>query len=138
MKEMLRRSKDLTEAEEDIRDNGSRSGAASTTSRRRSSSGDSHKLKVDLPRQGRASGRTPQQVIDLKATALLPLSLKSKGLAFAKLKHDHSGSALKLADLRRIEKAMTVHAHAGDGLVYFGQAASAATGAAAAAGAEAT
>ncbi len=81
-----------------------------------------HKLKVDLPRQEeRVRENALKQAIDLeKARALLPLGLNQKRLAFAKLRHDRSRSALKLADLRQDREAMTVHAPA-DGLVYFGR-----------------
>jgi len=80
------------------------------------------KLKVDLPRQEhRVRENALKQSIDLeKARALLPLSLNQKRLAAAKLKHDHSTLALKLAELRHDREAMTVHAPA-DGLVYYGR-----------------
>ena len=80
-------------------------------------------LKIDLPRQEqRVRENAVKQAIDLeKARALLPLNLNQKRLALAKLKHDQAKAAEKLADLRRTEMTMTVHAPA-DGLVYYGRA----------------
>jgi len=80
------------------------------------------KLKVDLPRQEeRVRENAIKQAIDLeKARTLSPLNLNQKRLTAAKLKHDHSKSVAKLADLRQDREAMTVHAPA-DGLVYFGR-----------------
>ncbi len=79
-------------------------------------------LKVDLPRQEQKLRETAvKQAIDLeKARALLPLSVNQKRLALAKLKHDQSKSASKLADLRRDREAMIVHAPT-DGLIYYGR-----------------
>ena len=80
------------------------------------------KLKVDLPRQEeRVRESAVKQAIDLeKARSLLPLNLSQKRLTAAKLKHDQSKSAVRLADLRQDREAMVVHSPA-DGLVYFGR-----------------
>jgi multidrug efflux pump subunit AcrA (membrane-fusion protein) len=79
-------------------------------------------LKVELPRQQIKVGEAAvRQALDLqKARATLPLTLSQKRLGLAKLKHDHTRAAEKLADLRRDRDAMTVHAPA-DGLVYYGR-----------------
>jgi hypothetical protein len=81
-----------------------------------------HKLKVDLPRQEeRVRENAVKQAIDLeKARSLAPLNLGQKRLTAAKLKHDHSKSVAKLADLRQDRESMVVHSPA-DGLVYFGR-----------------
>lgn len=80
------------------------------------------KLKIDLPRQEeRVRENASKQAIDLeKARSLAPLTLSQKRLAAAKLKHDHSRSVAKLADLREDRESMVVRAPS-DGLVYFGR-----------------
>jgi multidrug efflux pump subunit AcrA (membrane-fusion protein) len=79
-------------------------------------------FKVELPRQElKVREGAVRQALELqKARATLPLTLSQKRLALAKLRHDHSRAAEKLADLRRDRDAMTVHAPA-DGLVYYGR-----------------
>ena len=79
-------------------------------------------LKVDLPRKEvQVRENAVKQSIDLaKARALLPLNLNQKRLTLAKLKHDLTKSAEKLADLRLDREALAVHAPA-DGIVYFGR-----------------
>jgi hypothetical protein len=79
-------------------------------------------LKVDLPRrEEQVREHAVKQAIDLaKARALFPLSLNQKRLTLAKLKHEHTKSAEKLADLRSDREALAVHAPA-DGIVYFGR-----------------
>jgi multidrug efflux pump subunit AcrA (membrane-fusion protein) len=79
-------------------------------------------LKVDLPRQEIKvrEGATRQGLEYQKAVAILPLTLSQKRLGLAKLKHDHTRAAEKLANLRRDRDAMTAHAPA-DGIVYYGR-----------------
>jgi len=122
--EKMYRSKDLTEETEEIILRRQRFQVeASEFYKKESELHRDQTLKIDLPRQEqRMRESAVKQAIDLaKARALLPLNLNQKRLALAKLKHDHTKAAEKLADLRSDREAMTVHSPA-DGLVYYGRA----------------
>ena len=121
--EKMYRSKDLTEETEEIILRRTRFQVESSEFRlkeaelRRDAT-----LKVELPRQQiRVAEAAVRQTLDLqKARATLPLALNQKRLTLAKLKHDQSRAAEKLADLHRDREEMIVHAPA-DGLVYYGR-----------------
>lgn len=121
--EKMYRSKDLTEETEEIILRRTRFQVASREHYLREAELQrDRKLKVELPRQEeRARENAVKLAIDLeKARSLSPLNVSQKRLAAAKLKHDHSRLAAKLADLREDREAMLVHSPA-DGLVYFGR-----------------
>jgi HlyD family secretion protein len=121
--EKMYRSKDLTEETEEIILRRQRFQVESAEERVKATERErDQKLKIDLPRQEEhVRENTVKQAIDLeKARSLSPLSLNQKRLTAAKLKHDHSRSVTKLADLRADREAMIVRSPA-DGLVYFGR-----------------
>lgn len=79
-------------------------------------------LKVDLPRREQTAKdlAAKASIARDRATAVAPLTVRQKKLAYAKLKYDDTKAQQKLADLEKDLASMTVTAPA-DGIVYHGR-----------------